>query len=115
MPVIVAKDRSTQCFAGTALAKKGVDDYATSFLTAFLLSLGWKRLVLRSDNEPSLLALLRRVAANLPGIEVIPKTSPEGDHAANGLAEVGVREVKSQSRVIRSQLEARLQKRLTEH
>ena len=115
MPVIVAKDRSTQCFAGTALAKKGVDDYATSFLTAFLLSLGWKRLVLRSDNEPSLLALLRRVAANLPGIEVIPKTSPEGDHAANGLAEVGVREVKAQSRVIRSQLEARLQKRLTEH
>ena len=36
----------------------------------------------------------------------MPKPSPEGDHSANAMAELGVREIKSQVRVIRSQLEA---------
>ena len=39
-------------------------------------------------------------------------TSPEGDHAANGLAEVGVREIKAQTRILRSQLEQRLGNRI---
>ena len=34
-------------------------------------------------------------------------TSPEGDHAANGLAEVGVREINAQTRILRSLLEQR--------
>ena len=41
-------------------------------------------------------------------------TSPEGDHAANGLAEVGVREIKAQSKILRSQLEQRLGNRIDE-
>ena len=40
--------------------------------------------------------------------------SPEGDHAANGLAEVGVREIKAQIRILRSQLEQRLGSRIDE-
>ena len=35
-------------------------------------------------------------------------TSPEWDHQANGLAEVGVREIKAQTIILRSQLEQRL-------
>ena len=41
-------------------------------------------------------------------------TSPEGDHAANGLAEVCVREIKAQTRILRSQLEQRLGNRTDE-
>ena len=41
-------------------------------------------------------------------------TSPEGDHAAHGLAEVGVREIKVQTRILRSQLEQRLGNRSDE-
>ena len=41
-------------------------------------------------------------------------TSPEGDHAANGLAEVGVRESKAQTRILTSQLEQRLGNRIDE-
>ena len=47
--------------------------------------------MLRSDNERALLAFLRAAAASLEGVEVIEQASPAGDHAANGLAEVGVR------------------------
>ena len=45
---------------------------------------------LRSDNERAWLAFLRAAAVGLEGVEVIEQASPEGDHAANGLAEVGV-------------------------
>ena len=69
-------------------------------------------MLLRSDNERPLLAFLRAAAASLEGVEVIEQASPEGDHAANGLAEVGVREVKSQTRVLKSHLEERLKRQL---
>ena len=45
--------------------------------------------MLRSDNERALLAFLRAAAASLEGVEMIEQASPEGNHAANGLAEVG--------------------------
>ena len=98
----------------SSVPAKGADDYACSLLTAWILSLGWKRLLLVSDNEAPLLALLRLVAANLRGIEVIPRTCPVGDSAANGLAKAAVWELKAQMRVIRSQVEQRYNQRLAE-
>ena len=89
-------------------------DYASSFLTAFIKSVGFKRFLVRSDNERSLLSLIERVMNNLTGVELVQMTSPEGDHQANGLAEVGVREMKAQTRILRSQLEQRLGNRIDE-
>ena len=43
---------------------------------------------------------------------MIEQASPEGDHAAKGLVEVGVREVKAQTRVLKSHLEERLKRQL---
>ena len=75
--------------------------HALAFFAGWLRGFGWKRLLLRSDNERALLAFLRAAAASLEGVEVIEQASPEGeDHAANGLAEVGVREVEAQTRVL---------------
>ena len=83
-----------------------------AFFAGWLRGLGCKRLLLRSDNERALPAFLRTVAASLEGVEVIQQASPEGDHAANGLAEVGVREVKAQTRVLKSHLGERLMRQL---
>ena len=69
---------------------------------------------MRSDTERSLLSLIERVTCNLTGVELVMMTSPEGDHQANGLAEVGVREIKPQTRILRSQLEQRLGSRIDE-
>ena len=99
---------------GQLRARKGKDSYALSFLVSWVKGLGYKRVVCRSDNEPALLALLSLMSASMPDIEFVPKTSPEGDHQANGLAEIGVREAKGQVRVLRSQLEANLGERLSE-
>ena len=63
-----------------------------------------KRILVRSDNERPLLSLIECVTSNLTGVELVLMTSPEGDHAAYGLAEIGVREIKAQTRILRSQL-----------
>ena len=69
-------------------------------------------MLLRSDTERALLAFLRAAAVSLEGVEVIEQARLEGDHAANGLAEVGVREVKAQTRALKSHLEERLKRQL---
>ena len=105
---VSSRNSSTGCMGATVVDRKGASDYASSFLTAFIKSLGFKRILVRSDNERSLLSLIERVTCNLTGVELVLMTSPEGDHQANGLAEVGVREIKAQTRILRSQLEQRL-------
>ena len=94
--ILVCKCKRTGCLAARQVPEKGLNVYALAFFTGWLPGLGWKRLLLRSDNERALLAFLRAAAASLEGVEVIEQASPEGDHAANGLAEVAVREVKRQ-------------------
>ena len=93
LPILRVKCRnsSTGCVGATVVDRKGASDYASSFLTAFIKSLGFKRMLVRSDNERSLLSLIKRVTSNLTGVELVLMTSPEGDHQANGLTEVGVR------------------------
>ena len=92
--ILVCKCKRTGCLAATQVQEKGMIVYALAFFAGWLRGLGWKRLLLRSGNDRALLAFLRAAAASLEGFEVIEQASPEGEHAANGLAEVGVREVK---------------------
>ena len=116
LPILCVKCRnsSTGCLGATVVDRKGASDFASSFLTAFIRSFGFKRILVRSDNERSLLSLIERMVNNLTGVELVQMTSPEVDHAANGLAEVGVREIKAQARNLRSQLEQRLGNRIDE-
>ena len=55
--------------AGTVLEGKGRDRYKTILATAFILRLRWKRLIVRSGCELSLLVVLARDATNLVGVE----------------------------------------------
>ena len=96
--ILVCKSKRSGCLPATQAPENGMNAYALAFFAGWLRGLGWKRLLLRSDNERALLAFLRDAAASLEGVEVIEQASPEGDHAANGLAEVCAREVKAQSR-----------------
>ena len=116
LPILCVKSRnsSTGCLGATVVDRKGASDCASSFLTPFIKSLGFKRILMRSDNERSLLSLIERATCNLTGVELVLMTSPEGDHQSSGLAEVGVREINAQTRILRSQLEQRLGSRIDE-
>ena len=56
-------------------------------------TLGYHRVVFRSDNEPSTLSLLRTVTLAWTG-DVVQETSAEGDPQSNGAAESSVHVVK---------------------
>ena len=106
--------QSSKDSCGITLKAKGRDPFAIVRTTSFVHGLGYKRVVVKNDNEPALLAMIMVVSDSLTGVEVVARNSPEGDHAADGLAEFGVREAKGQTRAIRSQLEANLGTRLEE-
>ena len=98
-------------YACTQVASKGANRYSTAFLVAWIKSLGYKRIVVRSDNEAALLKLIDVTSQNLPEVEMVGKQSPEHDHQANGAAEAAVRECKGMIRSLRALVEDKYQKR----
>ena len=82
--------------------------YAVSFVLSCLRETGYRRVVLKSDGEPSIKALKEEVRAKASGIEVVVRETRTGDKRSNGAAEVGVRETKRQCRALLSTLEERL-------
>ena len=67
----------------------------------FIKDLGFRRIILKCDNETSTKALQDAVIHACVGVEVIPQGPPEGDHMATGRVEMAVREVKRQCRTPR--------------
>ena len=52
--ILVCKCKRTGCLAATQVPENGMNVYALAFFTGWLRGLGWKRLLLRSDNERAL-------------------------------------------------------------
>ena len=69
LPIFCVKCRnsSTGCLGATVVDRRGASDCAISFLTAFIKSLGFKRILVRSDTERSLLSFIERVMNQLDG------------------------------------------------
>jgi len=106
-PILVVKDKRTQMVAATFVDSKGATPYAVKFAAAFLKNLGYRKVVLKSDGEHSIMAL-KEAAAREAAIESVPEEPPPGGHQANGLVENAIREVKRQIRVLRSALEEKV-------
>ena len=53
--ILVCKCKRTGCLAATQVPEKGMNVCDLAFFAGWLRGLGWKRLLLRSDNERALL------------------------------------------------------------
>ena len=60
-----------------------------AYVVGFVRSLGPRRLVLHSDNEPAILSLKREIRKQLD-VEVVEHESPPYDHQGNGFVQVAV-------------------------
>ena len=85
--------------------RKDPTAHSISFLVGFIKDLGFRRIILSCDNEPSTKALQDAVIHACVGVEVIPEGPLEGDHMVNGRLETAVREVKRQCRTLRISVE----------
>ena len=56
-PILVMKDSRTTSVAATFVDAKGPTPYAVKYFSNFLKTLGYKRVLLQSDGEPSMLHL----------------------------------------------------------
>jgi hypothetical protein len=106
MPILVAKDDKLKMIFASVVPKKGKNAFAVKKLAEFVDGLGHQKVILKSDNEESVLALKSAVKAEVI-CDVVMEESPVGDHAANGMVEATIRQVQGQFRSMKSALEER--------
>ena len=90
---------------------KGLDPYAVESTRKGLEQLGHRRVILRSDNEPAILALKEAVRRE-SDLEIVLEEVPVNDHQANGLVENAAKNVQGQFRVLKDALESRVGRRI---
>ena len=103
--ILMCRDSRYGQTGATCCERKGPTAYSISFLVGFIKDLGFCKIILKCDDEPSTKALKDAVIHACVGVELIPQEPPEGDHMTNGRVEMVVREVKRHSRTLRNSAE----------
>ena len=86
-PTLICRDSRCGQTGATCCDRKGPTAYSISFLVGFIKDLGFRRIILKCDNDPSTKALQDAVIHACVGVKVIPQGPLEGDHMANGRVE----------------------------
>ena len=114
---IVIRDWESKNVYAHCIPCKGADEdeYVAQLVADDVAWLGYTRLIIKSDNEPALLALVRqvlgKVMASPETIEQASReSSPEYDSQANGGTEIGIKLVRGMFRTLKLCLEARIGK-----
>ena len=113
MPILAIKDRKSGMIQSRVVPSKGNDKFAIKRLVKDIELLGYNKVILKSDNESSILALKKAVKESTK-VEVVLEESPVGDHQANGEVENAIKRFAGQFRTLREAVETRYQKRLTQ-
>ena len=88
-PLLVAKDRRTgMTFAAAVSMRGGGDPHAARLLAKWIDGLGCQEVTVRTDGEPNICELIRRVRAlRAEGTATVDEVSSPGDSAGFGIAE----------------------------
>ena len=106
-PLLVAKDRRTgMTFAVAVSMKGGGDQHAARLLSKWIDGLGCQEVTVRTDGEPSICELIRRVRElRAEGTTTVDEISPPSDSAGNGIAERAILTVGSLVRTTKAVVE----------
>ena len=111
MPIIIMKDTETGMKFARVVPKKGVEPYAVSRVAADIKNLGYRKIIFKSDQEPSIVALKQAVKGALD-IKVITEESPVADHQSNGEIENTIDIVRGQFKAMKDGLDTRYSTRI---
>ena len=109
---LVVHDSRSGGIYGIHVDRKGVNARVQAKLLEILNMLGYRRIVLKSDQEPSVIAMRRAVQQLWEMGEITMEDSPAYDPKSNGAVERSVRTIKEQIRTMKSDLEGRLGRKL---
>ena len=105
--VLVARELRSGATMATVTPRKGDSDgWVVEKLAKWIDDLGHQKVVIKTDQEPSITALMRSVrGAREVGSSTIIEASAVGDPQSNGAAEQAVGEVKGMLRTIKANVE----------
>ena len=112
MPILVAKDRKTNWTMAGVVPSKGKCAHAVRRMEGMLDILGYRKYILKSDQEPAIMELKEQVRMSREE-EVIMEESLVEDSRSNGLIERAIQGVQDQIRTLKSALESRLGKEVS--
>ena len=109
LPNLQVKDESTGMLWASTIPAKGADAFTTNFVLSCLDEMGYRRIILKSDNEVSIKALKDSIKAAAK-TELSLEEGKTGDKPSTGSVESAVKETKRQCRAMKSALEEKLGK-----
>ena len=123
LKILVVKDSKSKVISAHVVKCKGVDDngYAVEKLKRDILWFGYRSVILKSDNEPAIVVLLREVLrgmrVSVEDEEKVPDQAAEAhpapyDSKGNGSVENANRQVQGLIRTLKRCLEVRLKQRI---
>ena len=109
--MIVIHDSRSKYVAAEIVPEKGLNEYAVRRVAQIVNRLGYRRIIIKSDQEASIVALKGAVKRELE-LEVSFEESPVGEHQSNGVIENAIGRVQGQIRTVRDALESRIGERV---
>ena len=109
--VLVCDDRRSGGVKAHLVEHKGLlDTWISGRVAEDLAEFGYRGVgvCIKSDQEPAILEVQRKVAEIRCGAKTVPVNSPAGDSKSNGRVENAIRRVQAMIRTLRSSLEAKL-------
>ena len=114
---VVVRDSLSKCVFGHVIPQKGVDEngFVANLIAEDVHWLGHAKIVIKSDNEPAVQSLVRRVveivrAEVIAGNTVSQESSTKHDSQSNGGTEIGVRLLRGLFRTTKLCMESRINK-----
>ena len=107
LPVLIVRDRKSRGIWNHPVPSKGVTHpYPARALMVDLDFVGYRRVILKSDQEPSIVAHCDSVKNGWHG-EIVPEVSPKGESKSKGEVERAVLSVHGLARTLKDSLESR--------
>ena len=106
--VVVAKERNSRMLLSEVIPRKGtVGKFAATRVVAFIRELGYGSapIIMKSDQEPAILALVNDIAKYRAPAQTVLEQSPVGSSGSNGIVERGVQSFEMMMRVMKDALE----------